>query len=92
MRSACVTAGSLRSRRCQELSGQELFQYVDEDGDVRDVTSDDVNDYLREASGGDCTAKDFRTWAGTLRTARHSGRQPGPRRCHRSGTSFRPCV
>jgi DNA topoisomerase-1 len=53
-------------RRCQELPGQELFQYVDEDGDVRDVTSDDVNDYLREASGGDYTAKDFRTWAGTL--------------------------
>jgi DNA topoisomerase-1 len=53
-------------RRCQELPGQELFQYVDEDGEVRDVTSDDVNDYIREASGGDFTAKDFRTWAGTL--------------------------
>ena len=53
-------------RHCQELPGQELFQYVDEDGELRDVTSDDVNDYLREASGGDFTAKDFRTWAGTL--------------------------
>ena len=53
-------------RRCQELPGQELFQYVDEDGVVRDVTSDDINDYLREISGGDFTAKDFRTWAGTL--------------------------
>jgi DNA topoisomerase-1 len=53
-------------RRCQELPGQDLFAYVDDDGDVRDVTSDDVNDYLREASGGDFTAKDFRTWAGTL--------------------------
>jgi DNA topoisomerase I len=53
-------------RRCQELPGQELFQYVDEDGEFRDVTSDDVNEYLREASGGDFTAKDFRTWAGTL--------------------------
>ena len=53
-------------RRCQELPGQELFQYVDGDGVVRDVTSDDVNDYIREASGGDFTAKDFRTWAGTL--------------------------
>jgi DNA topoisomerase-1 len=53
-------------RRCQELPGQELFQYVDDDGNVRDVTSDDVNDYIREASGGDFTAKDFRTWAGTL--------------------------
>jgi len=53
-------------RRCQDLPGQELFQYVDEDGEVRDVASDDVNDYLRDVSGGDYTAKDFRTWAGTL--------------------------
>ena len=53
-------------RRCQDLPGQELFQYVDEEGLIRDVTSDDVNDYLREISGGDFTAKDFRTWAGTL--------------------------
>jgi DNA topoisomerase I len=53
-------------RRCQDLPGQELFQYVDEEGEVRDVASDDVNDYLREVSGGDYTAKDFRTWAGTL--------------------------
>jgi DNA topoisomerase-1 len=53
-------------RRCQELPGQELFQYLDDDGESRDVASDDVNDYLREASGGDFTAKDFRTWAGTV--------------------------
>ncbi len=53
-------------RRCQELPGQDLFAYVDDDGEVRDITSDDVNDYLREASGGEFTAKDFRTWAGTL--------------------------
>lgn len=53
-------------RRCQDLPGQELFQYLDADGETRDVTSDDVNDYIREASGGDFTAKDFRTWAGTL--------------------------
>jgi DNA topoisomerase-1 len=53
-------------RRCQDLPGQELFQYVDEDGEVRDIASDDVNDYLRDVSGGDYTAKDFRTWAGTL--------------------------
>jgi DNA topoisomerase I len=52
-------------RRCQELPGQELFQYVDEEGEVRDVTSDDVNAYLREAAGP-FTAKDFRTWAGTV--------------------------
>jgi DNA topoisomerase-1 len=52
-------------RRCQELPGQELFQYT-EDGTVRDVTSDDVNEYLRTISKGDFTAKDFRTWAGTV--------------------------
>lgn len=53
-------------RRCQDLPGQELFQFVDDDGEVRDVASDDVNAYIREASGGDFTAKDFRTWAGTV--------------------------
>jgi DNA topoisomerase-1 len=53
-------------RRCQELPGQELFQYIDEDGVVRDVSSDDVNDYLEAASGERFTAKDFRTWAGTV--------------------------
>jgi DNA topoisomerase-1 len=52
--------------RCQELPGQELFQYLDEDDQVRDVTSDDVNAYLREIGGGQFTAKDFRTWAGTV--------------------------
>ena len=57
--------------RCQELPGQELIQYVDEDGEVRDVRSEDVNDYLREVTGGaDVTAKDFRTWAGTVLTYR----------------------
>ena len=53
-------------RRCQDLPGQELFQYADADGELRDVGSDDVNAYLREASGADVTAKDFRTWAGTV--------------------------
>ena len=51
--------------KCQELPGQNLFQYVN-NGEVRDVTSQDVNDYLREISGENFTAKDFRTWAGTL--------------------------
>jgi DNA topoisomerase-1 len=55
--------------RCQELPGQELFQYVDDDGTVRAVDSGDVNAYVREASGEDFTAKDFRTWAGTVRAA-----------------------
>ena len=57
-------------RKCQELPGEELLQYVDEDGNVRDIGSGDVNDYLREITGEDFTAKDFRTWAGTVLAAR----------------------
>jgi DNA topoisomerase-1 len=55
--------------RCQELPGQELFAYLDDDGERRTVTSGDVNDYLREATGEEFTAKDFRTWAGTVLAA-----------------------
>jgi DNA topoisomerase I len=55
--------------RCQELPGQQLFQYVDEDGERRPVSSEDVNAYLREITGEDFTAKDFRTWAGTVLAA-----------------------
>jgi DNA topoisomerase-1 len=53
-------------KSCQDLPGQELFQYVDEQGNPQDVKSTDVNDYLREVGGQDFTAKDFRTWAGTV--------------------------
>jgi DNA topoisomerase-1 len=54
-------------RRCQDLPGQELFQYVGDDGEPADVASDDVNDYLRSIPGAEgVTAKDFRTWAGTV--------------------------
>ena len=63
-------------RRCQELPGQELFAYVDDDGNVVDVGSADVNDYLREISGQDITAKDFRTWAGTVLAARALAQVP----------------
>lgn len=75
-------------RRCRDLPGQELFQYL-EDGEVRDVTSDDVNDYIRGAAGGsEFSAKDFRTWSATVlafralrdgtngNTAAPAGRQP----------------
>jgi len=55
--------------KCQDLPGQDLFQYVSDNDEVRDVTSQDVNDYLREITGEDFTAKDFRTWAGTLLAA-----------------------
>ena len=52
-------------KKCQEVPGQELFQYYDEDGERQTVKSDDVNAYLKEISGAEFTAKDFRTWAGT---------------------------
>jgi DNA topoisomerase-1 len=56
-------------RACQELPGQRLFQYQDDEGEVREVTSADVNAYLKEVTGSDITAKDFRTWAGTVLAA-----------------------
>lgn len=56
-------------KACQDLPGQDLFQYLDEDGEVRDVTSTDVNEYLHEIAGDEFTAKDFRTWAGTVLAA-----------------------
>ncbi|HEY1615791.1 MAG TPA: hypothetical protein VGF97_19115 [Rhizomicrobium sp.] len=56
-------------RACQELPGQHLFQYRDDAGALQRVSSNDVNDYLRAATGHDITAKDFRTWAGTVAAA-----------------------
>jgi len=53
-------------RQCQELPGQELFQYCDATGDRQSICSNDVNAYLREISGQDITAKEFRTWSGTV--------------------------
>jgi DNA topoisomerase I len=55
--------------KCQDLPGQDLFQFVTDNGDVQDITSQDVNDYLREISRENFTAKDFRTWAGTVLAA-----------------------
>jgi DNA topoisomerase-1 len=52
--------------RCHELPGQNLFQYINGDGDVCPITSADVNDYVREATGGDFTAKNFRTWGASV--------------------------
>jgi DNA topoisomerase IB len=54
-------------RRCHQLPGQRLFQYVDEDGGRHPIDSDQVNAYLRDVMGADFTAKDFRTWGATLR-------------------------
>ncbi len=56
-------------QHCQTLPGQELFQYLDDDGNHQDVDSGDINSYLREITGQDFTAKDFRTWAGTMHAA-----------------------
>jgi DNA topoisomerase-1 len=52
-------------KSCQDIPGQELFQYIDENGQPGLIDSTDVNDYLREITGGEFTAKDFRTWTGT---------------------------
>lgn len=56
-------------RSTRDLPGQELFQYVDDDGEQRSVDSADVNEYLRDITGEDYTAKDFRTWSGTMLAA-----------------------
>jgi DNA topoisomerase-1 len=56
-------------KACQDLPGQDLFQYLDDNGEQQSVTSADVNAYLKEITGRDITAKDFRTWAGTVLAA-----------------------
>ena len=57
-------------QQCQDLPGYELFKYIDEAGKRQTISSDDVNAYLREITGRDITAKDFRTWAGTMLAAK----------------------
>ena len=56
-------------KACQDLPGQDLFQYIDDDGEQLSITSADVNAYLKEITGREITAKDFRTWAGTVLAA-----------------------
>ena len=53
-------------KRCRDLPGEELFEYLDDEGTVQGVGSDDVNEYIREIAGDDFSAKDFRTWIGTV--------------------------
>jgi len=77
-------------RRCQELPGQALFQYVDEQGGRHAVDSGQVNDYLRERMGDDFTAKDFRTWHATLHALTLIGKVPLPEK--RSERALRACV
>src|SRR6266511_3883216 len=69
-------------QQCQDLPGQELFKYIDTSGKRQTISSDDVNAYLREITGRDLTAKDFRTWAGTMLAARELFRL-GPAKTHR---------
>lgn len=65
-------------RRCQQLPGQPLFQYLDEEGDCQPVESTDVNDWLRETMGSDFSAKDFRTWGATAMAFRALAMTPLP--------------
>jgi DNA topoisomerase-1 len=65
-------------RRLQDLPGRRLFEYLDEDDQVQVIRSEDVNAYLRDISGLDVTAKDFRTWAGTVLAFRALRGQPPP--------------
>jgi DNA topoisomerase-1 len=69
-------------QRCHELPGEELFKYLDDAGKRQDVEAEHVNDYLRDATGADVTAKDFRTWAGTMDAAEYL-REFGPAKTKR---------
>jgi len=74
-------------QQCQSLPGQELFQYVDDSGKRQDISSSDVNQYLHRLTGEAVTAKDFRTWAGTVRAAialRDAGPTPDSRDADRN--------
>lgn len=62
-------------RRCMELPGQALFQYLDQEGQARTIDSDSVNGYLRDAAGGEFTAKDYRCWAGSVMALRELQRR-----------------
>jgi DNA topoisomerase-1 len=66
-------------QRCQELPGEELFKYFDDEGKRQEIEAEHVNEYLREATGAEITAKDFRTWAGTMDAAGYL-REFGPAR------------
>jgi len=69
-------------QRCQELRGEELFKYLDDEGKRQSIQAEDVNAYLQAVTGRDVTAKDFRTWAGTMLTA-EALRRTGPAKTRR---------
>jgi DNA topoisomerase-1 len=79
-------------KSCQHLPGQRLFQYVDEHGARHAIGSTDVNAYLHAAVGGAFTAKDFRTWAGTLAAAKALAMQPKPANDHQTKQAVVLCV
>jgi DNA topoisomerase I len=90
-RKVCIEDPALTRivRRCADMPGQELFQWLDDTGVRHRVDSSDVNDYLREASGGPFTAKDFRTWYATLEALQWLRKRPldGPRGVKREVTA-----
>ena len=77
-------------RRCRDLPGQELFQYIGDGGNPATIDSADVNDYIREAAGDEFTAKDFRTWAGTVLAAGALRQLAAERRIGRHARPVRP--
>ena len=79
-------------KACQDLPGQRLFQYLDEDGGRHAVESADVNAYLRDAMGEDFSAKDFRTWAGTVAAARALVTLPDCESESRAARNINTCV
>jgi DNA topoisomerase-1 len=72
-------------KRCRELPGYRLFRYVGDDGELHAIDSDDVNAYLRDVTGEEISAKDFRTWGGTVLFAR-AAHEAGPGRSERDAT------
>lgn len=79
-------------RQCQDLPGHRLFQYLDETGTRHPVASDDVNAYLQEAMGEAFTAKDFRTWAGTLLAAASLAGTPTPQNVTAGKQAIAACI
>ncbi|MFZ0269420.1 DNA topoisomerase IB [Caulobacter sp.] len=77
---------------CQDLRGQRLFQYLDEDGQRRAIESSDVNDYIRAACGEDFSAKDFRTWYGSLAALEALSMSPKPETQTEAKRTLNTCV
>ena len=79
-------------RALQDVPGQRLFQYIDENGESRAISSTDVNAYLRDITGEQFTAKDFRTWAGTIAAAKALALQPEPQSAAEAKRLVKECV